>query len=148
MPKFNVQVARTGFAHQTISVEATNGGQAALQALLLAGDNEFTENNSEYAVLSVTDSEGQSVSYEESPSQDQVWVCVTGRIPGDDEDSYRIYQLPENVTRAEIFDLFERDMYEDEVNAEETMDANEREHGQSLFINTIVISASEIREFE
>lgn len=147
MPIFHVDVSRTGFSMKTLQVSADTPAEAASVALEVAGGEEFTEHTSQYDVAAVLDDQKQSVAHEETPPIRQVWFSVTGRVPGDDEDSMFIFHLPENTTRAALFDLFEEQIYEDEINAAEARDANIREHGQSVFINSIVSSVSEINEF-
>lgn len=153
MPLFNVNVVRTGYGTKDLKIYAVNGGEAALQALLLAGGEAFSEHSSDYTVESVTTADGQSVQHEETTVEAATdeplsWFAVTGRIPEDDEDSTYIYHLPKNTTRAELFHLFEADIYEDELDAEDAKESNQSVYGQTVYINSILMSETEIKDIE
>ena len=153
MPLFNVNVVRTGYGTKDLKIYAVNGGEAALQALLLAGGETFSEHSSDYTVQSVTSADGQSVQYEETTVKAAAdkplsWFAVTGRIPGDDEDSTYIYHLPKNTTRAELFHLFEADIYEDETEPEEEKESNLKLYGNTVYVNSILMSETEIKDIE
>lgn len=153
MPIFDVQVVRTGYGSKTLKIDAVNGGEAALQALLVAGDESFSEHSSDYTVESVVTMDGHSVQYEEKPTESSgpetlVWFAVTGRIPGDDEDSTYIYKLPKNTDQQALFNLFEADIYEDESESEEEKESNFAEFGNTVFINSVLLSETEIQIIE
>lgn len=69
--------------------------------------------------------------------------AVTGRIPGDDEDSLYVFHV---ATREEALEAFAEAMWEDEPDAETARDAVIREHGQPVFWNSVVVSDSPIHE--
>lgn len=71
--------------------------------------------------------------------------AVIGRIPYDDEDTCHVIQA---ASRREAMEKFADLMYEDAVG--EDREANIANHGGDLgvFINHILVSASEIREAE
>lgn len=71
--------------------------------------------------------------------------AVIGRIPYDDEDTCHVFQA---ASRQEAMGLFADRMYEDAFG--EDREANIANHGGDLgvFINHILVSASEIREAE
>lgn len=50
MPKFKVSVYRTGYSQRDIEIEAKDSNEASEVALDVAGDYEFSEQNSEYEV--------------------------------------------------------------------------------------------------
>lgn len=50
MPKFQIPVIRTGFAHKTIEVEAENQEEAEFKAINEAGDYEFSERDAKYEI--------------------------------------------------------------------------------------------------
>ncbi len=55
MKTFNVEVVRTGIGFRTIEVEANNQKEANEKALDEAGDHEFSEKSSEYAIMNAPD---------------------------------------------------------------------------------------------
>lgn len=86
--------------------------------------------------------------YELLPPADPVepelkWFAVTGRIPGDDEDACHIFNVG---TRGEALAAFEEAMWEDEPDAESARESLRKEHGQTVFWNSIVCSDTPITE--
>jgi len=71
------------------------------------------------------------------------WFAVTGRIPGADEDSLYVFNVS---TREEALAAFERDIYEDETNPEETRGIVFNDTGVFVFVNSIVCSDSPITD--
>lgn len=69
--------------------------------------------------------------------------AVTGRIPGDDEDSLHVFEV---ATRDEATEAFENAMYAEETNPEEARNNVWHEYGGYVFINSIVSSESKIEE--
>ena len=146
MPVFNVDITRTGYSFKTIPVEASSAKEATHAAIDMAGGLEFSERTSEYEAGAVTDADGNVVK-EDAKEIPNVWFAITGRIPGDDEDSTFVYLIPENTRRAALFDLFDEEIYQEQIDAEEVRKTNVNEHGQSVFINNIVCSMTEIRHY-
>lgn len=71
------------------------------------------------------------------------WFAVNGCLPGDDEDTLRVFQAAD---REEALAYFEVAMYED-MSVKEAKATRKRvwnEHGQYVFVNSIVSSASPI----
>jgi len=67
--------------------------------------------------------------------------AVTGRIPGDDEDSLRIYHA---TSREEALEHFERGLWADEL--EDAKEATLERYGQTVYVNTVVVSDTAIRQ--
>lgn len=76
-----------------------------------------------------------------------MWYAVTGRIPGDDEDTCHLFHVS---SRQEALDAFEAAMWEEEIDeVSERQAARERtfkEHGQHVFVNTVVCCATPITD--
>lgn len=70
--------------------------------------------------------------------------AVTGRIPGDDEDTLYVFHV---ATLNEAMDAFAEAIWEDEMDAEVSRDAVIREYGQPAFLNSVVVSDSPIEKF-
>jgi hypothetical protein len=91
-----------------------------------------------------------NTSNSEQAIANRYWA-VTGRIPGDDEDSILIFHLPDR--RAAIA-AFEQAMWDAEVqrhrmNEQEAAQARKdllSQHDQVVFINTVCVSDSPIEE--
>jgi hypothetical protein len=91
-----------------------------------------------------------NTSNSEQAIANRYWA-VTGRIPGDDEDSILIFHLPDR--RAAIA-AFEQAMWDAEVqrhrmNEQEAAHARKdllSQHDQVVFINTVCVSDSPIEE--
>lgn len=79
-----------------------------------------------------------------NPTPLRYWA-VTGRIPGDDEDTCHIFQV---LNREEALVSFEAAMYANmsEDEAEQTRESVRNEHGQSVFINSVLASNAPIEE--
>lgn len=71
------------------------------------------------------------------------WYAVTGRLPGDDEDTLCVFNV---ATRQEALKAFEDAMYENEVDPEATRKSVSAQHGQYVFVNSIVSSDSPIAD--
>lgn len=71
-----------------------------------------------------------------------MWIAISGRIPEDDEDSCYIY---EGISVAKAKARFGKDIYADTGLGKEEMAENTSEFGESVFINTILVSESEIK---
>lgn len=71
------------------------------------------------------------------------WFAVTGRLPGDDEDTLYVFNV---ATREDAIKAFEQAMYDNEVNPEETRESVFKEHGQYVFVNSIVSSDTPIAD--
>jgi len=69
------------------------------------------------------------------------WFAVTGRIPGDDEDSCLVFQ---DVSRGGAIESFEQAMFEGKPS--EARDNVFNEHGASVFINSVVVSNTPIEQ--
>jgi len=69
--------------------------------------------------------------------------AVTGRIPGDHEDTLHVFHV---ATRQEALDAFDHAIWENEKDAEAGRDNVFKEHGQTVFVNSIVVSDSPIQE--
>lgn len=69
------------------------------------------------------------------------WFAVTGRIPGDDEDSCHVFHL---ATREDALNAFADAMWEGETEIDR--DSVMKEHGQPVFWNSIVASDTPITE--
>lgn len=67
------------------------------------------------------------------------WYAVTGRIPGDDEDTSLIFHVE---SREAALEAFANAMWADEK--EDDREAVIREHGQPVFWNSIAVSDSPI----
>lgn len=90
-----------------------------------------------------------------TPHSEQIpanrYWAITGRIPGDEEDSILIFHLPDR--RAAIA-AFEESMWDAEVQrhrmseqqAAEARAALQSQHGQVVFINSVCVSDSPIQE--
>lgn len=70
--------------------------------------------------------------------------ALTGRIPGDDEDTLYVFHV---ATLNEAMDAFAEAIWEDEMDAEVSRDAVIREYGQPVFLNSVVVSDSPIEKF-
>lgn len=79
---------------------------------------------------------------EPQPAALRYWA-VTGRLPGDDEDTLCVFNV---ATRQEAIDAFEQAMYEAEIDPEETRERVFGEHGQYVFVNSIVVSDAPIQK--
>jgi hypothetical protein len=53
MPKYEVQVCRTSYAHRSIEVDAANREEAEQSALDMAGNFSYSEKDAEYSVTHV-----------------------------------------------------------------------------------------------
>lgn len=71
------------------------------------------------------------------------WYAVTGRIPGDDEDSLYVFQVG---SREDAIKAFEEAIWAEETDAEEGRESVFNEHGQYVFLNSIVVSDSPITD--
>ena len=69
------------------------------------------------------------------------WFAITGRIPGDDDDTLQVFNV---ATVAEAHAAFEASMYEDESDPEGARDANARQYGVTVFINSTACSKTPI----
>jgi hypothetical protein len=69
------------------------------------------------------------------------WFVVTGRLPGDDEDSCHTFNV---ATREEAFACFTDAMYEDDDSR--TRDNIQKEFGVEVFVNSICSSDSPITD--
>lgn len=69
------------------------------------------------------------------------WFAVSGRIPGDDEDTSHIFQV---ANRQEAVAAFDEVMWANEN--ESDRESVRKEHGQSVFINSVVVSSTKIEE--
>lgn len=71
------------------------------------------------------------------------FFAVTGRIPGDDEDTLHTFEV---TTREEAVAAFEIAMYADMYKAELTKSSVVEQYGQAVYINAVVASASPLHE--
>lgn len=69
--------------------------------------------------------------------------AVTGRIPGDDEDTLHTFHV---ATRDEAMRAFEEAMWADEPDPETGRENVRKEHDTTVFINSIVVSDTQIEE--
>lgn len=69
------------------------------------------------------------------------WYSVTGRIPGDDEDTHYAFQAAD---RAQAVSLFEEAIYAGDTDAAASRESIRKEHGQCVFINSVVWSHTPI----
>lgn len=69
------------------------------------------------------------------------WYSVTGRIPGDHEDTQYAFQAAD---RTEAISAFEEAIYANEPDAAESRENIRKEHGQCVFINSVVWSHTPI----
>lgn len=69
------------------------------------------------------------------------WYSVTGRIPGDDEDTHYTFQAAD---RSEAIKAFEEAIYANEPDAAASRENIRKEHGQYVFINSVVWSHTPI----
>lgn len=69
------------------------------------------------------------------------WYSVTGRIPGDHEDTHYAFQAAD---RAEAISAFEEAIYANEPDAAASREDIRKEHGQCVFINSVVWSHTPI----
>lgn len=67
--------------------------------------------------------------------------AVAGRIPGDDEDTLHVFHV---ASRQEAIDAFDKAIWENEKDPEVCRDSIFKEHGQTVFVNSIVASAAPI----
>lgn len=128
-----------------------NANEDALSSLEESGLEESNE-LPEWAYQAEVES---AASVESSSSDDpqpglRYWQ-VTGRIPGDDEDSVFLYQMPgslDDELREKLTEMFAEDIYAedqpDEKSREEARKNVFADHGQYVFINSISSSASPI----
>lgn len=71
------------------------------------------------------------------------YYAVTGRIPGDDEDSMYVFHV---ASREEAVALFTDEIYSETTCPEETRANVVKAHGQAVYINTVVVSDSSIED--
>lgn len=71
------------------------------------------------------------------------YFAVTGRIPGDDEDTLLVFQV---ATREEALAAFDEAMWENEHDPEYSRESVRKEHGQTVFWNSVVVSDSPITD--
>ena len=64
------------------------------------------------------------------------WYAITGRIPGDDEDSALIFHAPSKTAAMEMF--------RSEMHRDEDLEAIMEEYGETLIINHVLQSSAEI----
>jgi len=64
------------------------------------------------------------------------WYAITGRIPGDDEDSALIFHAP---SKEDAMEMFRSEMHRDE-----DLEAIMEEYGGTLIINHVLQSSAEI----
>jgi hypothetical protein len=76
-------------------------------------------------------------------SGNEQYYAVTGRIPGDDEDSIYVVRA---VSRGTAIDAFEEALWEYELDREARQEELEREVGRHTFINSVVVSDTPIKE--
>lgn len=69
--------------------------------------------------------------------------AVTGRIPGEHEDTLYVFHV---ATRQEALDAFDQAIWENEKDADSGRENVFKEHGQTVFVNSIVVSDSPILE--
>jgi len=69
------------------------------------------------------------------------YFAVTGRIPGDDEDTLHVFHVS---NRDEALKAFEEALWENEPDAETGRDTVFKNFGQIVFVNSIVVSDSPI----
>ena len=69
------------------------------------------------------------------------YFAVTGRIPGDDEDTLHVFQA---TTREEALTAFEAAMWANKTEAETGRENVFKAHGQTVFVNSIVASEAPI----
>lgn len=70
------------------------------------------------------------------------YFAVTGRIPGDDEDTQRVFRV---ASREEAISAFQDQLWSEEDDEDgSARDSVLREHGQSTFINSVVASDTPI----
>lgn len=83
-----------------------------------------------------------SISQElEAPKPSKKWFSVTGRIPGDQEDSCYVMEASD---RAQAVAMFEKSIYEDDESSEK--DDVIEEYGDAIYINSVVCSDTQIIE--
>lgn len=79
----------------------------------------------------------------EDPGDPVMYFVVSGRIPGDDEDTTLTFALPENATREDVAKAFEDEMYADRsINRENII----VEYDSAVYINAIHKSLLPIEE--
>lgn len=71
------------------------------------------------------------------------FFAVTGRIPGDDEDTLHVFEA---ATRDEAVEAFEMAMYDSKQNPGLEKANVVEQYGQAIYINAVVASASPIQE--
>lgn len=69
--------------------------------------------------------------------------AVTGRIPGDDEDTLHTFHV---ATRDEAMEAFEEAMWADEPDPETGRENMRKEYDTTVFINSIVVSDTPVEE--
>jgi hypothetical protein len=91
-----------------------------------------------------------NTSNSEQANHNRYWA-VTGRIPGDDEDSILIFHLPDRRAAIAAFEeaMWDAEVQRHRMNEQEAAQARKdllSQHDQVVFINTVCVSDSPIEE--
>lgn len=91
-----------------------------------------------------------NTSKSEQAIANRYWA-VTGRIPGDDEDSILIFHLPDRPAAIAAFEqaMWDAEVQRHRMNEQEAAQARKdllSQHDQVVFINTVCVSDSPIEE--